>query len=331
MLCLKKCRGEKASYPAHVCSQCQAPVGDGALAELYMPLHPPTTYTSEAEAFQAADDACNALADQQEQGIFTLYATQMYCGTCAEKAIVEDIGSVAAQVIADLRQAHLEQFWVATHLQYEPGAYGKYQPFFIHGIQPASLQLIYSRACHSARRGISEEPRYALDHFRVNEKHPTRVPETRHRRGAPGRARLEQSSASMDIDDQGRAHLRTDPSPLACEECGRPGPNKQWTVLGNSGVLCARCLSLWIEEVNESLGAKAGTPTENYEPQPGDIYLHELRPGQWNLHRYIAGVWEYQTIFTQGDADRFVSLMRLVGETNEQPFGRRRYYRPLEA
>lgn len=328
-----------SSYPANVCSQCQAPIKDGALAELYMPLHPPTTYTSEAEAFQAADDACNALADQQEQGIFTLYGTQMYCETCAEKAIVEDIGSVAAQVIADLRQAHLEQFWIATHLKYEPGAYGKYQPFFIHGIQSASLQLIYSRACHSARRGISDEPRFELDHFRVNN-HKTRGAKTQYRRGSrhssyqhtsPGHMPQAQDVTGLAIDDQGRAHLRTDPSPLACEECGRPGPNKQWHLGVNTGVLCVRCLSKWIEEVNESLGARASAPTENYEPQPGDIYLQELRPGQWNLHRYIAGVWEYQTIFTQGDADRFVSLMRLVGETNEQPIGRRRYYRPLQA
>ncbi len=283
-----------ASYPANVCSQCQEPVEDGALAELYMPLHPPVTYASEAEAFQAADDACNALADQQEQGIFTLYGTQMYCGTCAEKAIVEDIGKLAAQVLADLRQAHLEQFWVATHLQYEPGAYGKYQQFFIHGIQPASLQLIYSRACHSARRGISDEPRYTLDRFQVSTKSKTRGAETQHRRGtqhsshrhvSPGQVHPEQSYTDLGIDEQGRAHLRTDPSPLACEECGRPGPNKQWHLGVNTGVLCTRCLSLWIEEVNESLGAKASAPTENYEPQDGDIYLHELRPGQWNLHR----------------------------------------------
>lgn len=145
-----------ARYPENSCSQCQAPVGDGALAELYMPLHPPATSTSEAEAFQAADDACNTLADQQEQGIFTLYGTQMYCGMCAEQAIVENVGGIAAQVLAELRQAPLPQFWIATLLQYEPGAYGKYQPFFIHGSGPASIPLIYSRACRSAH-GLRNE------------------------------------------------------------------------------------------------------------------------------------------------------------------------------
>ena len=320
-----------ARYPEDSCSQCQAPVGDGALAELYMPVHPPVPYTSEAEAFQAADDACNALSDQQEQGIFALYGRQMYCGACAKLAIVEDVGGIAAQVLAELCQAPQPQFWIATLLQYEPGAYGKYQPLFIHGSGPASLPLIYSRACRGAQRGINDEPRYELDHFRVSEQYPPRHAAGPQRRTSQRHTRQEQSRAHMDIDGQGRAHLRTEPSQQPCEECGRPGPNKQWTVLGNSGVLCTRCLSLWIEEVNTSLGAKASAPTESYEPQPGDIYLQELRPGQWNLHRYIAGVWEYQTIFTQGDADRFVALMRLVGETNEHPFGRRRYYRPLQA
>ncbi len=81
-----------ARYEAESCSQCGAPVGNGALAELYMPLHPPTSFASEAEEFQAADDACNALADQQEQRHFTLYGMQIYCGDCAEKAITEDVG-----------------------------------------------------------------------------------------------------------------------------------------------------------------------------------------------------------------------------------------------
>lgn len=114
-----------AHYPQESCSQCRAPVGDRALAELYMPLHLPTTYASGAEAFQAADDACNALADQQEQGIFTVYRMQLYCGACAEKAIVEDVGAVAQVVISSLRTSPQEQFWVATRLQYEPGAYGR--------------------------------------------------------------------------------------------------------------------------------------------------------------------------------------------------------------
>ena len=134
----------------------------------------------------------------------------------------------------------------------------------------------------------------------------------------------------MDIDDQGRTHLHTQTSQANCEECGKPGPNKAWRVLGESGVLCLRCLSNWITEVNEQLGAKASLPAENYEPQPGDIYLQHLRPGQWNLHRYVDGVWEYQRLLTQAQAETFVSLMRLVGETNKPPFGKLRYYRPLQ-
>jgi hypothetical protein len=105
----------------------------------------------------------------------------------------------------------------------------------------------------------------------------------------------------MDIDELGRLHLKTQPSMLACEECGRPGPNKEWQLLGESGVLCTRCLSEWIAEVNEYLGAKESSPARGYEAQPGDIYLQELRPGQWNLHRYIAGVWEYQTVLTEAE------------------------------
>jgi hypothetical protein len=137
----------------------------------------------------------------------------------------------------------------------------------------------------------------------------------------------------MDIDELGRLHLKTQPSMLACEECGRSGPNKEWQLLGESGVLCTRCLSEWIAEVNEYLGAKESSPARGYEAQPGDIYLQELRPGQWNLHRYVAGVWEYQTILTEAEADQFVSVMHLhlIGETNNRPFGRRRYYRSLQA
>src|SRR5579859_7710099 len=85
--------------------------------------------------------------------------------------------------------------------------------------------------------------------------------------------------------------------------------------------------------VNEYLGAKESSPARGYEVQPGDIYLQELRPGQWNLHRYVAGVWEYQTVLTEAEADQFVSVMHLhlVGETNERPFGKRRYYRSFQA
>ena len=260
-----------AHYASESCNQCGAPVGDGALAELYMPLHPPTPYRSEAEEFQAADDACNALADQQEQDHFALYGMQLYCGACAEKAITEDVGTIAQAVISDLRSNNLTQFWVATLLQYEPGAYGKYQPFFIHGIGPASIPLIYSRACRSAKRGINDEPRVELDYVRVSKQPTTRGAEGPHWRRSrptgpfrakPRQTQKAQSRTRLDIDEQGRAHLRTEPSQQPCEECGRPGPNKKWTVIGNSGVLCTRCLSLWIEEVNTSLGAKDVAPTE---------------------------------------------------------------------
>jgi len=72
--------------------------------------------------------------------------------------------------------------------------------------------------------------------------------------------------------------------------------------------------------VNEYLGAKESSPARGYEVQPGDIYLQELRPGQWNLHRYVAGVWEYQTVLTEAEADRFVSVMHLACrcETDEK-------------
>jgi len=47
----------------------------------------------------------------------------------------------------------------------------------------------------------------------------------------------------------------------------------------------------------------------------------------------VAGVWEYQTVLTTAEADQFVSVMHLhlVGETNDRPFGKRRYYRSLQA
>lgn len=48
----------------------------------------------------------------------------------------------------------------------------------------------------------------------------------------------------MDIDELGRLHLKTQLSMLACEECGRPGPNKAWRLLGESGVLCPRSLPI---------------------------------------------------------------------------------------
>jgi hypothetical protein len=131
------------------------------------------------------------------------------------------------------------------------------------------------------------------------------------------------------IDDQGRLHIEIKPSLLACGECGQPGPNKEWTLMGDSGVLCARCLSRLVQEINESLGATS-MPTENYEPQSGDISLHYLRPGQWNVHQYMNGIWEYQTMLPQAEAEKFVVLMRLVGETNDAS-GKRRYYRQIQA
>ena len=50
------------------CSLCKKPVGYGAQVEVYMPKVEPAHYQTEVEEFQAADDYCNILAHQQEQG-----------------------------------------------------------------------------------------------------------------------------------------------------------------------------------------------------------------------------------------------------------------------
>ena len=59
-------------FPHERCHLCNQPVGYGAQVEVYMPKVEPGNYQTEEEAFQAADDYCNALADQQQQGNFTM-------------------------------------------------------------------------------------------------------------------------------------------------------------------------------------------------------------------------------------------------------------------
>ena len=57
------------------------------------------------------------------------------------------------------------------------------------------------------------------------------------------------------IDDQGRLHLAVVPSDLPCSACQAPGPNLEWRLEARSGVLCRKCLSAMVEEMNRSLGA----------------------------------------------------------------------------
>ena len=139
------------------CQLCKGPVGYGALAEVYTPRVEPGNYQTEAEAFQAADDYCNALADQQEAGQFTLYAMYPVCDECASRMIIEDVSDFAAPLLSTVRAEPREHLWMAVCLQYEPGAYGRYQPFLIHSSIPTPVEQIYARARQSY---LSDEPRF---------------------------------------------------------------------------------------------------------------------------------------------------------------------------
>ena len=156
------------SFPHDYCQLCKGSIGYGALVETYTP--PPAERNpsqTEAEAFQAADDYCNALADRQEEGQFTMYAMYPVCGECASRLIIEDISDFAAPLLSIIREQQ-ESLWMAVCLQYEPGAYGKYQPFFIHSYLPLPLEQIYSQA----RKGyLSDEPRLELAPYPLDEGH----------------------------------------------------------------------------------------------------------------------------------------------------------------
>jgi hypothetical protein len=131
------------------CGLCKKPAGYGAQVEVYMPKVEFAYYQTEAEELQAADDYCNALADQQEQGNFTRYAMYRACGDCASRIIIEEVSSVAAPILASARSLQHERLWIAVLLQYEPGAYGNYQQILIHSSISASIEQIYARARQS--------------------------------------------------------------------------------------------------------------------------------------------------------------------------------------
>src|SRR5207249_865948 len=94
------------------CSLCHKPVGYGAQVEVYMPKVEPADYQTEAEELQAADDYCNALADQQEQGNFTRYAMYVACGDCASRITIEEVSSFAVPILASARSRQHEQLWI---------------------------------------------------------------------------------------------------------------------------------------------------------------------------------------------------------------------------
>lgn len=43
----------------------------------------------------------------------------------------------------------------------------------------------------------------------------------------------------------------------SCEECGKPGVNLQYSLVGLSGVLCEECLAAVVKQVNHALKATA--------------------------------------------------------------------------
>lgn len=125
-----------------------------------------------------------------------------------------------------------------------------------------------------------------------------------------------------EIDDEGRLHLAIVPTNLPCASCGTPGPNLQWRISGRTGVLCRRCLSAFVEEINQSLGA-SDPVSGGYQAAEGDLYVQEVRPGWFNVHRYQGGTWDYVTVLRQKEADELIAGLHLVGESQEK----RHYYR----
>src|SRR5713226_7617905 len=128
-----------------------------------------------------------------------------------------------------------------------------------------------------------------------------------------------------EIDDEGRLHLAMVPTNRPCMSCGTPGSNLQWQLSGRTYVLCRRCLSAFIEETNQSLGANDPV-SSGYQAAEGDLYVHEIRPGWFNVHRYQGEAWEYVTVLQKPQADLLVAGFYLVGESQGIQ-GQRHYYR----
>jgi hypothetical protein len=132
-----------------------------------------------------------------------------------------------------------------------------------------------------------------------------------------------------EIDDEGRLHLAIVPTNQPCVSCGTPGSNLQWKLGGRVGVLCRRCLSAFIEDLNQSLGANDPV-SGGYQATEGDLYVQEIRPGWFNVHRYQDDAWEYVTVLQKPEADQLVAGLYLVGESQGIQ-GHRRYYREIVA
>src|SRR5712692_5423485 len=132
-----------------------------------------------------------------------------------------------------------------------------------------------------------------------------------------------------EIDDEGRLHLAIVPTTLPCVSCGTPGPNLQWQLSGRIGVLCRRCLSAFVEEMNQSLGANDPV-SGGYQAAEGDLYVQEVRPGWFNVHRFQSGAWEYVTVLQKQEADLLTAGLHLVGESQGIQ-GQCRYYREIVA
>ena len=132
-----------------------------------------------------------------------------------------------------------------------------------------------------------------------------------------------------EIDDEGRLHLAMVPTNRPCMSCGASGSNLQWRLSGRTYVLCRRCLSAFIEETNQSLGANDPV-SSGYQAAEGDLYVHEVRPGWFNVHRYQGDAWEYVTVLQKPQADQLVAGLQLVGESQGIQ-GQRCYYREIVA
>jgi hypothetical protein len=127
------------------------------------------------------------------------------------------------------------------------------------------------------------------------------------------------------IDDQGRLHLAVVPSDLPCCACQAPGPNLEWRLEARSGVLCRKCLSAMVEEMNRSLGA--GSTLDHYQPEAGDIYLQDVYEDWFNVYRFQGRTWDYLTAIRRQEVDELTQLMHFLGESQGKE-GKRRYYRP---
>jgi hypothetical protein len=80
--------------------------------------------------------------------------------------IIEDVSQVAVPILTTVLTQQRERLWIAVFLQYEPGAYGKYQPFFMHSHIPTSIEKIYARA---RQNYMSDEPRFEGYYYPIDE------------------------------------------------------------------------------------------------------------------------------------------------------------------